>query len=63
MEIILSGGPRDRQRVQVGATDRAYRTRHDGRRLAYDETGEKDPETGVPMFKYRAARPDRGGEV
>ncbi len=62
MNVILKHGPLNDQRQIVGADDTTFRTRAGmGQRVAYDDTGEIDPATGLRLFAFRPPAPDQGG--
>jgi hypothetical protein len=64
MNAILENGPLNGQRQIVGAEERTFRTRAGmGQRVAYDDTGEIDPASGLRIFAFRPAERDQGGRT
>jgi hypothetical protein len=62
MHVILTGGPLDGQKTSVAFADVQYSTRVAGRRVVYEAFGERDPETGLPLFVFRPPLPNPGGD-
>jgi hypothetical protein len=62
MHVILTGGPLDGQKASVAFADVQYSTRVGGRRVVYQDAGDRDPATGLPRFVFLPAAPNAGGE-
>ena len=52
MHVILTGGPLDGQKTSVAFADVQYSTRVGGRRVVYQDAGERDTATGLPRFVF-----------
>ena len=55
MHVILTGGPLDGQKTSVAFADVQYSTRVGGRRVVYQDAGDRDPATGLPQFVFLPA--------